>query len=445
MLIYNHFLDWGCNEMAPKVDIDEVLELSHNLKEYTEKTEVNLNDIKQAIYKIQSMDSFSGKAASNAKTYFSEIHLTLLDSFSKLFIIMNADLEKHLSEFQSSVDTSPAARINSNYLLDTKDNVETTYEQLEKEHQSIIDTINSVLDISNVSKPDFASVTNDNQEVSKSLADLNEKLETYTATEVDSDIEELLYHIKLTIDRAGTTKGEKRFTNYVNTLDINGLPVLKEHVSAYRKEQLLTGRNLPYSIKVNNEGSDGSGIVKWEKNNMEVSQGKSVDYKTLGIQPSSIELNGHQINYTIEDGDFMIFKDNPNLHYYTQDAEQGKINFRIAEGTKFATNVTASLTLARVGLFAGEKVKSVKKALNKLDNTNAPYIKQFSSFAGSYYIQSNIPYWKEIVGAPIPTAGTKEIILYISDDEGENWDGRVRFVISPDGEVSYKIFKERES
>lgn len=436
--------------MAHKVDIDEVLELSHNLKEYTEKTEGNLNDIKQAIYKIQSMDSFTGKAASNAKNYFSDIHLTLLDSFSKLFMKMNTDLEKHLSEFQSNVDASPAARIDSNYLLDTKESVETTYEKLEKESQSINNTIDSVLDISNVSKPDFALVTSDKQEASKSLTDLNDKLETYTTTEVDSDIEELLHHIKLTIDRAGSTKGEQRFTNYVNILDINGLPVLKEHVNSYREEQLLAGRNLPYleynpSVKVSDEGSDGSGIVKWEKNNMEVSQGKSVDYEALGIQPSSIELNGHQINYTIHNEDFIVFKDNPKLHYYTQDAEQGKINFRMAEGTKFAANVTASLSLSRVGLFAGEKVKSVKKALNKLDNTNVPYIKQFSSFAGSYYIQSNIPYWKEIVGAPIPTAGTKEIILYISDDEGENWDGRVRFVISPDGEVSYKIFKERES
>ncbi|GLO66106.1 T7SS effector LXG polymorphic toxin [Oceanobacillus kimchii] len=435
--------------MAHKVDIDEVLELSHNLKEYTAKTEVNLNDIKQAIYKIQNMESFSGKAANNAKNYFSDIHLTLLDSFSKLFMKMNTDLEKHLSEFQSNVDASPATRMDSNYLLDTKESFETTYEKLEKESQSIADTINSVLDISNVSKPDFSPVTNDKQVSSKNIADLNEKLETYTTTEVDSDIEELLHHIKLTIDRADATKGESRFTNYVNTLDINGLPVLKEHVNSYREEQLLVGRNLPYleynpSVKVSDEGSDGSGIVKWEKNNMEVSQGKSVDYEAMGIQPSSIELNGYQVNYTIEDGDFMIFKDNPNLHYYTQDSVQGKINYRIAEGTKIAANVAGSLSLGRVGVFAGEKIKSVKKVFDKLDNMSTPYAKLFATSGVSYYVQGNIPVWGDIVGTPIPKSGAQEVILYISDDEGENWDGRVRFVVSSDGEISYKVFREED-
>ncbi|GLO68314.1 MULTISPECIES: T7SS effector LXG polymorphic toxin [Oceanobacillus] len=435
--------------MARKVDIDEVLELSHDLKEYAETTEASLNDIKQAIYKILSMDSFSGKTANNAKKYFSEIHLTLLDSFSKLFMKMNTDLEKHLTEFQSNVDSSPATRINSDYLLDTKEDVETTYEKLEKEYQSINDTINSVLDISSVTKPDFSPITTDKGEVTKSLSNLNKKLETYTITnEVDSDIKELLHHIKITIDRAGTTKGEQRFTNYVNTLDIYGLPVLKEHVDSYRAEQLLAGRNLPYleykpSIKVTDEGSNGSGIVKWQKNNMEVSQGKSVDYEALGIQPSSIELNGHQINYTIEDGDFIIFKDNPDLHYYTQDAVQGKINYRIAEGAQVAANVVGTYSLARVGLFAGEKIKYVKKAFDKLDDT-AKFSKEFAAGYTSYQIQSNIPIWREIVGTPIPKVGTKEVILYISDDDGENWDGRVRFVVKSDGEVSYKVFREED-
>ncbi len=55
-------------------------------------------------------------------------------------------------------------------------------------------------------------------------------------------------------------------------------------------------------------------------------------------------------------------------------------------------------------------------------------------------IQNNIPIWKEIVGTSVPKIGTKEVILYISEDDGENWNGKMRFVIKPDGEISHKEF-----
>ncbi|WZX99607.1 hypothetical protein NSQ26_09740 [Bacillus sp. FSL W7-1360] len=45
--------------------------------------------------------------------------------------------------------------------------------------------------------------------------------------------------------------------------------------------------------------------------------------------------------------------------------------------------------------------------------------------------------WKEIVGTPVPEAGTEQVLVYISDDDGENWNGKIMFTVTPDGNVSY--------
>ncbi|MED4126504.1 hypothetical protein P4641_21465, partial [Halalkalibacterium halodurans] len=36
---------------------------------------------------------------------------------------------------------------------------------------------------------------------------------------------------------------------------------------------------------------------------------------------------------------------------------------------------------------------------------------------------------------PVPKAGTEQVLVYISDDDGENWDGKVMFTIEPNGDV----------
>ncbi|SDZ60590.1 hypothetical protein SAMN05421736_12083 [Evansella caseinilytica] len=35
----------------------------------------------------------------------------------------------------------------------------------------------------------------------------------------------------------------------------------------------------------------------------------------------------------------------------------------------------------------------------------------------------------------MPEAGTEQVLVYISDDGGENWDGKVMFTIEANGDV----------
>ncbi|WZX99608.1 hypothetical protein NSQ26_09745 [Bacillus sp. FSL W7-1360] len=40
--------------------------------------------------------------------------------------------------------------------------------------------------------------------------------------------------------------------------------------------------------------------------------------------------------------------------------------------------------------------------------------------------------WKEVVGTPVPESGTEQVLVYISDDDGETWNGKILFTIEPD-------------
>ncbi|MBT2217429.1 hypothetical protein KK120_16530 [Virgibacillus dakarensis] len=256
-----------------------------------------------------------------------------------------------------------------------------------------------------------------------------------------------MHQIQVTMDRAGTKKGEARFTDYMSTLAFEGLPVLKGYIQTYRRENMFNAMGLPYTEFghtvskenfYNTEGADGSGIVEWKKNNMEVSRGKRVDYDGLGINPSTIDLKGYDVNYTMKDGNFIIFKDNPDLKYFTQNAEQGVINYYAAKGTWITANFLGTLAVGRIGKYSVDKINTIKNVVNKIKIN--PNVKGVAKHGASYTIQDKIPVWNKIVGTSVPKIGSKEVILYISDNDGKTWDGKVRFEVHADGGITSKEF-----
>ena len=67
------------------------------------------------------MRSFSGKAAKEAKQYFGELILTILESFRGLFDDLEGNLQQHIENFGSNVDGNDSAIIKSDYLQDVKE------------------------------------------------------------------------------------------------------------------------------------------------------------------------------------------------------------------------------------------------------------------------------------------------------------------------------------
>src|SRR5690625_2166996 len=99
----------GGVKMGRKVNIAEVSDLSNDLSSAVADFTTQLDSINSNIDQINSMNSFSGKAAIQAKGYFNDLHKTVLESFSNLFTDLDSQLKQHLDSFQSQVDSSVTA------------------------------------------------------------------------------------------------------------------------------------------------------------------------------------------------------------------------------------------------------------------------------------------------------------------------------------------------
>jgi uncharacterized protein YukE len=226
--------------MGKKVDIAEVSDLSDDLSSAASDITTQLDSIKANIDQINSMNSFLGQAAAEAKGYFNDLHKTVLESFGNLFADLDSHLKQHLNSFQSKVDSSVLAIVESDYLNEIKMDADDNYENVNAERQSINRTINNVADISSVAAPVFSSVTNDKNEAVETIFDLEEDLSLFTSegSDHDSQTKDLLHHIEVAINRANSQAGESRFTNYQSSSTTVGLGVLRGYAEANRQEEI---------------------------------------------------------------------------------------------------------------------------------------------------------------------------------------------------------------
>ena len=70
---------------------------------------------------LQMLDGFEGKAAESIKTYFSEVHLFLLEAIAEALTEFEAMLNQYTMDILCNVDSSPYARIPVSDLLGMRD------------------------------------------------------------------------------------------------------------------------------------------------------------------------------------------------------------------------------------------------------------------------------------------------------------------------------------
>ena len=142
------------------------------------------------------MGSFSGKAAKEAKQYFSELHLTLLESFRGLFDDLEENLQQHIKTFGSKVDGSDSAFIKSDYLQDIKEDINEVFEDLTKQDEIIHETIEKVSDISSATPPSFSDVDEWKKKAIKKLRELDEDLSSFNGEGDDTDVQEIMHRLR---------------------------------------------------------------------------------------------------------------------------------------------------------------------------------------------------------------------------------------------------------
>ncbi|GGK09153.1 transposase [Lentibacillus kapialis] len=224
--------------MGHKVEVSAVMAFSDELKTASEDIKTSLSRVEESIESIIAMESFSGKAANEAKAYFEDLHKTVLTSFHGLFTDLDNNLQKHLESFQWRVEESESAIIKSNYLQDTEADVNDDYDRLNEEKESIREILSSVSDISSASQPSSWTLEADKDDAIETITDLKEKLDSFTSEGKQQILqtEDLLHQIEVALNNAGAVQGDARFTDYRGNSSAVGLSVLRDYNANKKRE-----------------------------------------------------------------------------------------------------------------------------------------------------------------------------------------------------------------
>ena len=96
---------------------------------------------------LQMLDGFEGKAAESIKTYFSEVHLFLLEAIAEALTEFESMLNQYTMDILCNVDSSPYARIPVPDLLGMRDQVKYKYLDMDETIDSVNELMNGIRDL----------------------------------------------------------------------------------------------------------------------------------------------------------------------------------------------------------------------------------------------------------------------------------------------------------
>ena len=97
------------------IDNQAILEFRDGVEREVRSCKDALKRMAQKIQQMQMLDGFEGEAAESIKTYFSEVHLFLLEAIGEALTECEAMLNQYTMEILCNVDSSPYAR--ARYLI----------------------------------------------------------------------------------------------------------------------------------------------------------------------------------------------------------------------------------------------------------------------------------------------------------------------------------------
>src|SRR5699024_8082123 len=126
-------------------------------------------------------------------------------------------------------DSSDSAVIESNYLQDVKEDINEIYEDLEKQDEIFHDTIEDVADITSATSPDFSEVNEWKKKSVEKIKELDEDLVSFTSTDDETDVKEIMNKIETVMNNAKTSEGKARFADFKGASDNSELKKLMEY------------------------------------------------------------------------------------------------------------------------------------------------------------------------------------------------------------------------
>ncbi|WP_079710268.1 T7SS effector LXG polymorphic toxin [Paraliobacillus ryukyuensis] len=226
-----------------KVDMAEVLAFEEETKQLMAMLDEQIGDVKASIDQIKQMDSFQGQAADDAKAYFEVMHRNLLTAFQGVFSQLEANITKHVRDFQEEIDADPHAIIEAGYIDDQKEMIEDRHDQFNQLTEKIESIINEVSDITTSQAPSTSRMDEDEHASVQVWKKLTNKLDGFSTSyrSDEEQIESTLVEIKRFMNRRvqiGAPDSDKDFADF--------LPKMREHLFEARENDSFNHVLLSY-------------------------------------------------------------------------------------------------------------------------------------------------------------------------------------------------------
>ena len=129
------------------IDNQAILEFRDGVEREVRSCTEALKRMAQKIQQMQMLDGFEGEAAESIKTYFSEVHLFLLEAIGEALTECESMLNQYAMEILCNVDSSPYARIPVSDLLGMQDQVKNRYLDMDETIDSVNKLMSSIQDL----------------------------------------------------------------------------------------------------------------------------------------------------------------------------------------------------------------------------------------------------------------------------------------------------------
>ncbi|MEZ0116925.1 UNVERIFIED_ORG: prefoldin subunit 5 [Heyndrickxia coagulans] len=244
--------------MGNKVEMTEVVSFSDELKSAASSLKSQLDAIKKSANQIAEMDSFTGLTADSAKDYLKDFHMKVVDNFTALFESLSTQLSSHIVSFQSEVDSSNAAHLDSDYLKDEQTKLNDQYSKVSESHSNIKAIIQKISDISSLTPPSLSDAANDKKTAVQLIQKTEDKLHSFTSKGKNdaAKMDDLLDQLEAILKDVGKLDKGNRFSEYYNGSANKLLKQLKTDISYYKKGKtivtgLITGYAMFHACKKN--------------------------------------------------------------------------------------------------------------------------------------------------------------------------------------------------
>ncbi|MDG4943783.1 T7SS effector LXG polymorphic toxin [Staphylococcus agnetis] len=146
--------------MGVKVNMNEVQNMKNAIKSELDKTNGDVDTLKESMSSLINTDQFKGATASSVKSYTKTFHYQSINKIKNTNKDYVADMDKSISKFSNQVDNDEAAILHEDKIKTYKDDISKKVKSMKETIEYVnnwIDTVNTLTTAQKVKNEDLTS------------------------------------------------------------------------------------------------------------------------------------------------------------------------------------------------------------------------------------------------------------------------------------------------